>query len=295
MVRRGWALWSAIVCTAALCYCTDHTTGLVVGTMPPGSLVPCTLARQQCGMEAGFMGSIAGATHGRAWLRLRGGRKEVLSAGHVAAVGAGDAVCTATMVQEVGTGEWNADRVEEGFLELQGELAPFTFAEEGSVHARPEQQKALRQRVRDLSTCAITLFRSRMLLARQQRQRVDGGGQQESAPERGLLVLFEGLDRSGKGTQVQMLARALEVDPFCGLQCESPHARTHVHTRKRMRARTHAHTHAHTHTRLYTHAHTHIHIHTHTHTHAHSHRCSRMHTRILIWTMLNASRRQGVT
>jgi len=264
MVRRGWAVWSAIVFTAALCYCTDHTTSLVVGTVPPGSLVPRTLARQRCGLEAGFTGSIAGATHGRAWLRLRGGRKEILTAGHVATVGSGDAVCTATMVQEeVGTGEWNAERVEEGFLELQGELAPFALAEEGSVHARPEEQEALRQRVRDLSTCAITLFRSRMQLARQQRQRVDGGGQQESAPERGLLVLFEGLDRSGKGTQVQMLARALEVDPVCGLQCESPHSRTHTQTH----ARTHACTHTRTHTHTLVHARTHAHTHTHTHAH----------------------------
>jgi thymidylate kinase len=28
-----------------------------------------------------------------------------------------------------------------------------------------------------------------------------------------LLILFEGLDRSGKGTQVQMLAASLEVWP----------------------------------------------------------------------------------
>lgn len=134
-------------------------------------------------------------------------------------------------------GVWTSEHLEQGFLELQGELAPFSHEEGGSAQVQPAEQEALRQRVRDLSTSAISLFRSRMQLAcrQQQRKLEEGGGGLGGEPKRGLLVLFEGLDRSGKGTQVQMLGRALEVVLFF-----THESHTHAYTN----ANTHAYTHA---------------------------------------------------
>ena len=130
---------------------------------------------------------------------LRGGRGAGGAGGTVAAAAArGDAE---------DDHEARAASLEKDLKKLQGELAPPVGEKrDDAPDMRPGERAALQQRVGDLAQTAIALFRAQLQLARRERQRERGGG-----GTRGLLILFEGLDRSGKGTQVQMLAASLEV------------------------------------------------------------------------------------
>ena len=132
---------------------------------------------------------------------LRGGRGAGGAGGTVAGAAArGDAA---------EDHEAQAASLEQDLKKLQGELAPPVGEKrDDAPDMRPGERAALQQRVGDLAQTAITLFRAQLQLARRERQRQRGGG-----GTRGLLILFEGLDRSGKGTQVQMLAASLEVWP----------------------------------------------------------------------------------
>lgn len=104
---------------------------------------------------------------------------------------------------------WTAALLQEGFERLQGELAP-CMGDGGSPDAPPiEHDHALQERVRELSRSAIEIFRSELQLFRKQQHREKSSGGANCS--RGMLVLFEGLDRSGKGTQVQRLVIALKV------------------------------------------------------------------------------------
>jgi len=132
-----------------------------------------------------------------------------------------------------------ATRLQDDFELLRGELAPFAGEQENIPDARRDERDALQQRVGNLSRSAIALFRSQLQLV--QRQWVHGrAGSQDldsGRGTRGLLILFEGLDRSGKGTQVQAIVSALEVEAFqsaparartalaCSRACLLAHAR----------------------------------------------------------------------
>ena len=115
-----------------------------------------------------------------------------------------------------GPGAWTAARLEEGFSQLQGELALSVGGSGSADGPLAEHDHALQERVGELSRSAIELFRSQLQLFLRQQQRQSGSGGARCS--RGLLLLFEGLDRSGKGTQVERLIAALEV-ALCAFRC----------------------------------------------------------------------------
>ena len=228
---RGWVVWWALVFAGALS-CSDHTVSLFVGSGRVGVVQSHIAAPAIAVQRASTVLRLSQCprTGLSAWLRLRGGFGSMTAQGvqvqtktstrAQAHMRSTDGV---TEAEECSTADGGSRStllsrtcVEEGFVELQGELAPYADEQGYTENARAEERAALQQRVGHLCRSAIALFRSQLLLASRQRQREKQGGRevQKNSQKRGLLVLFEGLDRSGKGTQVQLLIGALEVRNF---------------------------------------------------------------------------------
>ena len=201
MMERKWAALLLVwVCSEQVA----HTGSLVARATPLRRLALARSVDTAPGLRTRFV--LAG-------MRLRGGASEsapstALRAHSSTRGGAGP--CEPDHTGAVGAGwntsAWTASRLREGFFALQGELAPVAGEEAGGRAAQPEERARLNDRVGNLSRAAIALFRTQMQLAS------DGTALCEppsASVERGVLVLFEGIDRSGKGTQVQALSDAL--------------------------------------------------------------------------------------
>jgi len=216
----------------ALCLCWLGSTAQHTACLPAAWRAPCGVAvpgrapGRRVGVEARATRRAPSAVHGcgATWLRLRGGlalakglprEAQPPTSSHVAPPGRNEADGGAGggAGGTAAASGWTATRLEEGFMHLQGELTP-RAGDNDAADARPgDHHNALQERVSELSRSAIDLFRSELLLFRRQgqRRRESGDEQQGRAFRRGILVLFEGLDRSGKGTQVDRLVSALEV------------------------------------------------------------------------------------
>ena len=224
LLPRGWVVWWALVFAGALS-CSDHTVSLFVRSGRVGvvqSHIAAPAIAVQRADSTVLRLSLCPRAGLSAWLRLRGGFGSMTAQGvqtktstrAQAHMRSTDGVTEAEECSPADGGTLlSRTCVEAGFVELQGELAPYADEQGYTENARAEERAALQQRVEHLCRSAIALFRSQLLLASRQRQRETQNGREvhKNSQKRGLLVLFEGLDRSGKGTQVQLLTGALEV------------------------------------------------------------------------------------
>jgi len=203
-----WALCVVLVCTGALC-CPRRAHSLATfAPADPGSLRGALPQEARRPALACLRAALPRPGRTPAMRALRG------AGGGDAGAGA-PAAAVACAAARGGTLDGPEARAASLLRQLHGELAPLVAEERQD--ALPGERAALQQRVGALAQSAIALFRSQLQLARRQRLREQRarGDEHGVGGSRGLLILFEGLDRSGKGTQVQMLASALEVVPTC--------------------------------------------------------------------------------